>query len=411
MTTSAVASHRPRRTASRLRPAAAAALALAIAFYAPMAFTTFFLDPTGDPESARNFQDRVLALLISPSFAYGVGSGHDGHVPVLVRSFAIMWMHSVVGTLTLVAGFLQFSDRIRRHAPWLHRLCGYLFILGSWVVATTAIAYLLRTPDAEVFSGKAFAEILWVLAAGTLLAPTLALAAIVRRDVAAHREYMAWGFAMICSAGLLRVGWIVVGQFSTMTKEQINLTEAAYAGPLLFLGAALYLQRYGGGRLRRQSPMVLPLANRAAVLLGLLGVVILGLVWAGTDWAVEGTPQAWVPGREALVASWVIPLPLTAAYLAWRVRQAERRGQRAGVVAWRTWLNATLVSPLVSVGFLAFALAVHDMPLVEAWWAASIGWSLALFVAGFNHARVTTRWARRSTPSRTATTVPEEVLA
>jgi hypothetical protein len=347
----------------------------------------------------RNYQDRVLDWAISPSFAFGVGSGHDGHVAVLVHSFAIMWMHSVVGTLVMVAGFLQFSERLRVRATWLHRLFGYLFIIGSWIVATTAMAYLVRTPDTEVFSGRPFSEILWLLAIGTVAATTLALAAIIRRDPAAHREYVTYAFAMIMSAALLRIGWITVAHISHMDKEQINLTEAAYAGPILFLGAAIYLSKFLKGRRRRESPMVTPRANVAFALAGVVGLVVLAVAFAHTDWDVVGTPDAWVPGRTALAWSWWIPLPAYAALMACLAAAAKRRGDLARYVAWRTWFNATLASPLASAGFLAWALVVHHSPLVEAWWAASIGWALALFAVGLNHARVTTHWAQRRTSS------------
>lgn len=57
---------------SRVRAAAGALLVLAVAFYAPLSFTYFW-----NGHSGPNLQDDVFKLLISPTFAFGHGSGHD----------------------------------------------------------------------------------------------------------------------------------------------------------------------------------------------------------------------------------------------------------------------------------------------------------------------------------------------
>lgn len=76
-------------TASRVRLTAGVVLVLAVAFYAPLSLTYFWNGPTGP-----NFQDHVFELLMSPSFAFGFGSGHDGgadaHFHTFVANYATL---------------------------------------------------------------------------------------------------------------------------------------------------------------------------------------------------------------------------------------------------------------------------------------------------------------------------------
>ncbi|NKR30153.1 hypothetical protein GS504_02755 [Rhodococcus hoagii] len=87
--------HRPWRQWTRT--AGGAVLVLMVAFYAPLAFTYFL----NGPQDVR-LQDHLLEFLVSPAFAFGLGSANDGHVETYVATYAVMWVHTVVGSVTLV---------------------------------------------------------------------------------------------------------------------------------------------------------------------------------------------------------------------------------------------------------------------------------------------------------------------
>ncbi len=376
-------------THSRMRTAGAAALAVAVLFYAPLAFTYFLAGPT-----AERPQDQVFAFLVSPVFAFGFGSGYDGHMATYAHSYAVMWVHTVVGSVTVVAGLLQFSDRLRRRNPALHRTTGKLFLAGSVVVSISAAAYLLRTPARQIFSGVAFAEVLWLLAIGTFTTAALALVAIMRRDVTAHREYVAMVFALICSAPLLRYGWIGLMWVWDTNKEMANLVEISWAGPLLFTAAIVYIRPYGRGRNRGSSPLATTRALRIAAAVGAVGVVVLGVLALNTDWS-RPAPAWFASGPGPLVGNFILPFLAQTALFAVMATRARRRGDAPAAVAWRSYLAGNLASPAVGVGFLWFTVAAYDVPLPQAWWAVPLGWNLALFTAYVGHTALTTTFAKR----------------
>jgi uncharacterized membrane protein len=387
---------------SRLRQLGWLVVLFTVLFYAPLAFTYFLHGPT-----QHRLQDDVMMLLVSPGFAFGLGSGYDGHIATYIATYPTMWTHTVAGTLALVAGFLQFSDRVRTRFPALHRLLGRVYLVSAMIVAGSAIAYLVRTGSAQVFSGKAFAEVLWLLAIGTLTAGGLALAAILRRDVAAHRELVALSYALICSAPLLRIGWLTIAQLWHTTKEMINLTEGSWAGPLLITGAIVYTRRYGHGRGRQHSPLCTERAAALAAVASTLGVVALCVFAARTHWS--NTPDWFVGGWGPLVVFFVIPYLVQFAGFAAMAQRARLRGDLAALTAWRTYLLALIATPALSALMLGYATGVHHIPLSQAWWAAPLGWNLALFVTFAGHVTLTTTFARRRAPALISANQPVAV--
>ncbi|UMB71557.1 DUF2306 domain-containing protein [Mycobacterium paraterrae] len=335
-------------------------------------------------------QDHLLEFLVSPAFAFGLGSGYDGHMATFAHSYAVMWIHTVVGSVTVVAGLMQFSDRIRQSRPELHRAIGKLFLAGSVVVSVSGAAYLLRTPAQQVFSGVAFAEVLWLLAIGTFTTAVLALIAILRRDVTAHREYVAVLFALICSAPMLRYGWLGVTAIWDTNKEMANLVEISWLGPLLVTAAIIYTRPFGNGRDRGSSPLATTQALQISAALGGAGIAILGVIALNTHWSMRA-PIWFTGGWLPLVANFVLPFLLQTVVFAVLADRARRLGYAPAAVAWRTYLCGNFASPAVGVAFLWFTIAAYGVPLTQAWWTVPLGWNLALFAAYVGHTALTTR--------------------
>lgn len=387
--------------ASRARTTAGVLLVLAVAFYAPLTFTYFWSGPTGP-----NFQDRVFEFLISPSFAFGFGSGHDGgpnaHFHTFVANYATLWVHSVVGTVALVAGLSQFSDRLRRSRPAVHRTLGKVFILCCFAVAVTASIYLLRVPATKVFSGRVFEEVLWLLASGTAGLAILAFVSIRRRDLVAHREFATGAFALICSAGLLRIQWLTIDLVWSPGKEMLNLAAIQFAACILITGAMLYVSRFWKGERGADAVLPRPVSLRIAAAIGVVGVVALAII-AGTvtDWSAPH-PYWFSPGWGPIVALAFVPWALHTTWLAVMAGRAGRQGRPAAYAAWRTYLLGGLTGPGLGALGYGFGVLALGMDTQEAWYIVGYMWGTGLVTAYVAHATLTTRWARR--PARAAAT-------
>lgn len=396
------------RLAARTRTATGWLLVTLVAFYAPMTATYFWNGYAGP-----NLQDHIFEFLISPRFAFGLGSGHDlradgspAHFETFATTYTTMWLHSTIGSLTLVAGLSQFSERLRRWNMKLHRTLGKVFILGCLGVFATASSYLLQTDSRLVFSGAAFEEVLWILATGTAGLAVLAFVSIRRRDLVAHREFATAAFALICSAGWLRAMWLTVDPVAHMGKEMDNLFGIQFAAAFLITCAMVYVRKFWRGKRGVDSPLASSKAVRIAAAAGAAGVVVLAVVAANTDW-YAAHPNWFTAGPWPIVIGAVIPWALHTLWLAWMARRAGRRGDVAAHAAWRTYLVGGLAGPAIGAIGLGFAWGIHGMPLQQAWFMVGYLWGAGLVIAYAAHATITTRWSKRAGAKPALTQEPQ----
>jgi uncharacterized membrane protein len=108
-------------------------------------------------------------------------------------------VHVFFGGLALLIGPAQLWPALRRRQRMLHRGLGALYAVS---VAAAAIAGLILAPHA--FGGATTTAAFTILALLWLAATGLALAAILRGDVAAHRLWMVRSYAMTFAAVTLR---------------------------------------------------------------------------------------------------------------------------------------------------------------------------------------------------------------
>ncbi len=109
-------------------------------------------------------------------------------------------MHVIGGGLVLLIGGFQFSSRLRRAAPSLHRNLGRAYLL---LVATGGIGALLLAPHAD--GGLVGRFGFFLLGVLWLFSGLQAYLAIRRRDIEAHRAWMLRNFSMTFGAVTLRL--------------------------------------------------------------------------------------------------------------------------------------------------------------------------------------------------------------
>lgn len=129
---------------------------------------------------------------------------------------ASLSIHVVGGMLCLLCVLTQFSRRLLRRHPWLHRASGRLY--GLLVLAlVTPTGFHLAFSAKGGFLGK-FGFL--TLAAATLLTTLQGWRSALprHRDLAAHREWMARSFALVASAVTFRL-FHVIGYLAGLAPE------------------------------------------------------------------------------------------------------------------------------------------------------------------------------------------------
>jgi uncharacterized membrane protein len=147
----------------------------------------------------------ILILLSIPIGLYAFGFQFAGiGSPEFQARFAtspvMAAFHVVGGGFALIAGGFQFSTRLRRRAPALHRWLGrfYLMVVLFGAIGGAALA-TIATGGLVARVGFFLLAILW------LLSGTAAYLAIRRRDIDTHRRWMVRNFALTFAAVTLRL--------------------------------------------------------------------------------------------------------------------------------------------------------------------------------------------------------------
>lgn len=149
----------------------------------------------------------LLCLLVSAyaAFVYGVlpfGSlVHPDMREAFQANALAIRMHVFASLAALALGPLQFSERLRRARPRLHRIAGRLYLgIGVGVGGLSAL-YLSQHAHGGAIGRAGFA----LLALAWLYTGLQGYRAIRRGDVAAHREWMSRNFALTFAAVTLRL--------------------------------------------------------------------------------------------------------------------------------------------------------------------------------------------------------------
>ncbi len=108
--------------------------------------------------------------------------------------------HVVASIVYVVLGAFQFSARTRQRHPLWHRWAGRVLVPAGLVVAGSAL-WLTLLYDREEGTGTLLFSVRLVVGTAMGAALLLGCSAIRRRDLAAHRAWMARAYALALGAG------------------------------------------------------------------------------------------------------------------------------------------------------------------------------------------------------------------
>jgi len=102
----------------------------------------------------------------------------------------VLLLHGLGGLVALTVGAAQFSDRLRRERPALHRTLGKVY-LAACAVGGPAAFYMQLRNSTPIFLPAALAHsLIWMMASA------MAYWAIRRRKIPTHRAWMMRSYAM-----------------------------------------------------------------------------------------------------------------------------------------------------------------------------------------------------------------------
>ena len=111
-----------------------------------------------------------------------------------------LMLHSIGGISFLLLGALQMSAGLRHRYPSMHRYLGRAIVALGFLGAVSGIWATLMHPGISgpiLFWGRMSAATFWIVAL------VLAVCAILRRDIGAHRRWMIRAYAIALPAGTL----------------------------------------------------------------------------------------------------------------------------------------------------------------------------------------------------------------
>jgi hypothetical protein len=146
------------------------------------------------------------------------------------------------GSLALLLGPFQFSGWLRRRYVKAHRWMGRLYLSGVLVGSVAAVYMGLR-----VSQSKAFGVALLYLAFAWLVTSWMAYVAVMRRQFAAHREWMIRSYVVTFAFVLFRLGedLNVYGSLGP-ELQAVMLAWVAWVVPLLMAEVVLQWRRSVG---------------------------------------------------------------------------------------------------------------------------------------------------------------------
>jgi hypothetical protein len=111
------------------------------------------------------------------------------------------YVHITSGPLSLVLGLILLSEKLRRRCPKWHRFLGRVQTINVLFLVTPSGLWMARYAETGRVAGLGFGT----LAVLTALCVALGWRASVLRQFQSHQRWMERGFALLCSAVVLRV--------------------------------------------------------------------------------------------------------------------------------------------------------------------------------------------------------------
>ena len=187
----------------------------------------------------------------------------DSHSPVWQHVEPVKWLllpHGVAGAVALLLAPFQFSARLRRRKPRLHRIMGRLYVAGAAVSAPLAI------PVAIILGPPSLVMAATIQSVGWLLTTAIAIYCVRAGDIRQHQEWMtrSYPFAMVFVVArvILAVPAVrAMGEVGLVSVVWSCEAAACFVPSLVISGRALFRRKVEV----RNRPALQTKAARAAV--------------------------------------------------------------------------------------------------------------------------------------------------
>lgn len=222
-----------------------------------------YRDVAGDAMRAYPLWNNLTAMVTGTRFGFGSNGNTD---PVRYYSTmtpvqkSVLSVHMVLGGLVLILGIFQFTPGFRKKRRKAHRAIGGVYILSCYTMAFAAMYHLVHTGIANTYQGFAFHIQLWFLAASTVLAQTLAIIFLKRRNIALHLGFQIYTFMAFLNAPIQRLDWAVLGMvYPHLTQGEVNnLVNILTFWQCLLIGYAVFAWNRASCPVRREPVVLAP---------------------------------------------------------------------------------------------------------------------------------------------------------
>ncbi len=191
-----------------------------------------------------------------------LGAGNGIEPDARFDAFPIPVVVHVVASITyVVLGAFQFSARTRRQHPGWHRRTGRVLVPLGLVVAISAL-WMTLLYDRKEGTGALLYGVRLLVAAGMAGCVVLGFTAVRRRNIAAHRAWMARAYALALGAGTqaFTVGF-GEGLFGAGVLRHDVMMSSGWAINLAVAELMIHPSRHRAPPARRQSPAVVDLRD------------------------------------------------------------------------------------------------------------------------------------------------------
>jgi uncharacterized membrane protein len=166
----------------------------------------------------------LILVLVAPYFLFDPDLYFDQQRSVYLARQGMLYAHIGGAAVALATMPIQFAAALRRRVPALHRVCGRLYVTGVLIGGISGLA-MSTTAHGGVVSGLGFAG----LAVAWLATTAVALNAILRGDVTAHRRWMMRSASLTFAAVTLRLYLGTLTGLNAAGVTEIDLVTAYVA--------------------------------------------------------------------------------------------------------------------------------------------------------------------------------------
>lgn len=163
------------------------------------------------------------------------------------------FIHVYASLWVLFAGFTQFSSRLQRNNPQLHRTMGYIYVVDVLLVTGPAGLIMGFYANGGDLSRIAFVllAVLWIYFTA------MALVKAKQKNFTAHRSFMIRSYALTLSALTLRAWKYAITNTMTLPPMDVYRVVAWLGWVVNLIMAEIIIYRYSRKRYKKRSPQIM----------------------------------------------------------------------------------------------------------------------------------------------------------